>query len=75
MNDDVSHPKHVNLKSGNIAKAWSDFKQTFHWYLVAIGKTKASSDIRGALLMGEAGPDALEVWNSFKDKLITKKNK
>ncbi|KAK3928243.1 hypothetical protein KUF71_000513 [Frankliniella fusca] len=52
-------------------KSWDLFKQKFGFYLIAIGKTKASTEVKCALLMGVAGDDALEVYNAFADKLIT----
>ncbi|KAK3916457.1 hypothetical protein KUF71_006231 [Frankliniella fusca] len=66
-------PPPVNLKTGNIQKSWDLFKQKFGFYLIAIGKTKASTEVKCALLMGVAGDDALEVYNAFADKLITYK--
>ncbi|XP_034248250.1 uncharacterized protein K02A2.6-like [Thrips palmi] len=68
----LKSPGPVNLKSGNIQKSWETFKQKFGFFLTAIGKAKAASDVRCALLMGEAGDEALEVYNAFKDKLISK---
>ncbi|KAK3913708.1 CCHC-type zinc finger protein [Frankliniella fusca] len=73
MSDNLKRPGPVNLKAGNIQKSSETFKQKFGFYLIAIGKTKAAPEVKFALLMGEAGDEALEVYNSFKDKLITKK--
>ncbi|KAK3908785.1 hypothetical protein KUF71_019040 [Frankliniella fusca] len=73
MSDLVKAPPPVNLKTGNIQKSWDLFKQKFGFYLIAIGKTKASTEVKCALLMGVAGDDALEVYNAFADKLITYK--
>ena len=41
---------------------------------MASQQKKASCSVKWALLLGEAGDDALEVYNSFKDKLITKED-
>lgn len=73
MADLVKAPPPVNLKEGNIQKSWDLFKQKFAFYLIAIGKTKASTEVKCALLMGVAGDEALEVYNAFVDKLITYK--
>lgn len=46
------------------------------FYLIAIGQTEAKTEVKCALLMGEAEEDALAVYNSFKAKLlIMKKDK
>ncbi|KAK3922700.1 Glutamate receptor ionotropic, NMDA 3A [Frankliniella fusca] len=37
------------------------------------GPEKAESKVKFALMLGEAGDDALEVYNSFKDRLVTTK--
>lgn len=69
----IRHPGPVNLKSGNIDAEWNTFKQKFEIFLIATKQEKAASTVKWALLLGEAGDDALEVYNSFKDKLITKR--
>ncbi|KAK3918890.1 Gag-Pro-Pol polyprotein [Frankliniella fusca] len=67
----VARPGPVNLKSGNIQANWLTFKQQFNFYLVAIGKKEADKEVKCALLMGEAGKGVLEVYSSFKGKLVT----
>ncbi|KAE8737371.1 hypothetical protein FOCC_FOCC017166 [Frankliniella occidentalis] len=62
----------VDLKSGNIDAAWARFKQQFQLYLIYEGRTEATPLVKWSLLLKEAGPDALDVYNSFKSKLITK---
>ncbi|XP_052131371.1 uncharacterized protein K02A2.6-like [Frankliniella occidentalis] len=69
----VRRPGVVNLRSGNIQASWSKFKQKFEIFLLATQQEKATSTVRFALLLGEAGDDALEVYDSFKDRLITYK--
>jgi len=66
----VTRPGAVNLKSGNIHRSWEEFKQRLNFFLEAIAMGKAASEVKMALLMGEAGPDALDVYNTFKEKLI-----
>lgn len=58
MADNVKSPGPVNLKSGNIQKSWETFKQKFGFFLTAIGKTNKPTEVRCALLMGEAGDEA-----------------
>ncbi|KAK3907543.1 putative catabolite repression protein creC [Frankliniella fusca] len=73
MSDNLKRPGPVNIKADNIQKSWETFKQKFGFYQIANGKTKAAPEVKFALLMREPGDEALEVNNSFKDKLITKK--
>lgn len=69
----ISRPSPVNLRTGNIHQSWEEFKQKFGFFLKGLGMSKAASDVKFGLLMGEAGPDALDVYNSFRLKLIKKK--
>ena len=68
----AARPGPVDLKNGNVCKAWERFKQKFEIFLIATGQATATSKVRWALLMGEAGDDAYDVYTSFKDKLVTK---
>ncbi|KAE8738374.1 hypothetical protein FOCC_FOCC016148 [Frankliniella occidentalis] len=65
----VQRPGPVNLKGGNAEAEWRHFLQKFEICLIAVNKKDAASDVQWALLMGEAGDQALHVYNSFKDKL------
>ena len=67
----VRRPGPVNLRSGNVSAEWERFKQKFDIYLIATKQSQASSQEKWALLLGEAGDDALDVFNAFKDKLRT----
>lgn len=69
---EARRPGPVNLKSGNIEAEWSRFKQKFEIFLNTPQNKRATSTEKWALLLTEAGDDALEVYNSFKDKLITR---
>ncbi len=62
----VARPGPVDLTSNNIQRSWEEFKQKFGFYLTAIRQKTASPDVKFALLMGEAGPGALAVYNSFR---------
>ncbi len=64
----LSKPGLVNLRCGNICAEWTKFKQKFGIYLVAAQMTDAQTEVKWALLMAEAGDDALEIYNAFKDK-------
>ena len=68
----ITKPGPVNLKSGNINANWSLFKQKFEIFLIATGKSEVDSKTKWAILMGEAGDDVLELYNSFKDKLVVR---
>ena len=65
-------PGPVNLKSGNIEAEWTKFKQKFDLYLIGTEQETASSKVKFAQMLSIAGDDALEVYDSFKDKLILK---
>ena len=65
-------PGPVNLRAGNVAEEWNRFKQKFSIYLIATQQQNAASAVKWAILMGEAGDEALGVYNSFKDGLITR---
>ncbi|KAK3918805.1 hypothetical protein KUF71_008053 [Frankliniella fusca] len=69
----IQRPGPVNLRSGNIQASWTRFHQKFSIYLLATQQENAAATVKFALLLGEAGDDALEIYNSFKDKLITYK--
>lgn len=62
----------MDLKSGNIETEWLLFLQKFEIFLIAIGKNNADSKVKWALLMGGGGTEALNIYNSFKTKLITR---
>lgn len=65
-------PKPVNFKAGNLEVEWNKFKQKFALYLIGANLENASPKIKFAQMLGFAGDDALEVYNSFKEKLLTK---
>ena len=51
--------------SGNVAENWRRFKQQFNFYLVALKETESSDNVKNALLLTIAGPDTIEVYNTF----------
>ena len=67
----ITKPGPVNLKSGNINANWSFFKQKFEMFRIATGKSEVDPKTKWAILMGEAGDDVLELYNSFNDKLVS----
>ena len=67
----ITKPGPVHLKNGNMHAKWLNFKQKFEIFLIAAQKTDAPSKVKWAALMGEAGEDALQIYDGFKSKLIT----
>ncbi|KAK3928262.1 Putative pyruvate, phosphate dikinase regulatory protein [Frankliniella fusca] len=65
-------PDKVNFKAGNIEVEWTKFKHKFELYLIGAKQEKETSQVKFAQMLCLAGEDALEVYNSFKEKLITK---
>ena len=51
--------------TGNVAENWKRFKQRFTLFLRAIDASNKSDDRKIALLLHVAGPEALEVYNTF----------
>ena len=50
---------------GNLADNWRRWKQCFELYTIASRKNEKSDDVKMATLLHLAGPDALEVYNTF----------
>ncbi len=56
----------VNLKlTGNVDSNWRSFKQQFELYMAAIGMDTKPEARKVALLLTIAGPQAIEVYNTF----------
>lgn len=53
------------LLDGNVDENWRSFKQRFLLYLTAIGASSNSEERKVALLLTVAGPQAIEVYNTF----------
>ena len=48
---------------GNLAENWRRWKQRFTIYKMAMGKTATSNEVKSAIFLHLAGPDALDVFN------------
>ena len=46
---------------GNVAENWRRWKQQFSIYMTATGKTSSDDEVKCAIFLHLAGPDALEV--------------
>lgn len=74
-------PEPLSLQ-GNIAENWRRWKQRFELYMVASEKNEKSNEVKAAIFLHLAGPEALEVFNTLSfdndgddkklDKLIEK---
>ena len=51
--------------SGNVQDNWNKFKQRFELYLTATGMSDKPEQRKVALFLTMAGPEALEVYNTF----------
>lgn len=60
--------------SGNVEDHWRRFKQRFTLYLTAIGATEKTEEQKIALFLTIAGPEALDVFNSFQLTAEEQKN-
>ncbi|KAK3932701.1 Neutral ceramidase [Frankliniella fusca] len=63
---DESRPGPVRLREGNIAANWSAFEQRFDIYMKSNPKRFEAPANKWAIMMNEAGKEAIEVYNSFK---------
>ena len=62
--DHFQLPEALSLQ-GNLADNWRRWKQRFQLHMTASGKNKNSDEVKTATLLHLAGPDALEVFNTF----------
>ncbi|XP_034234088.1 uncharacterized protein LOC117641091 [Thrips palmi] len=69
----ISTPGHVDLQNGNIQATWEAYKQKLDFYITSLEKAGADPTVKHAILMREAGPDVMDIYNSFKSKMITYK--
>lgn len=70
MEPGPARPGPVDLKTGTIYAKWQSYKQRFEIYMLAMKKSGEDTQVKWAYLMGDAGPDALELYNSSKDSLL-----
>ena len=62
--DQFRLPDTLSLE-GNLAENWRRWKQQFDIYLVASGKNDKSDEVKAATFLHLAGPEALELFNTF----------
>lgn len=61
---DLKPPESLDL-SGNVDENWCAFKQRFNLYVTAMGLELKPDTRKVALLLTLAGPQAIEVYNTF----------
>ena len=66
-------PAPVDLQGGNVAESWRKWKRQFNVYFTACEIQKKDKDTQVAVLLHAAGPEALEVsetfqWSAEEDK-------
>ncbi|XP_061876955.1 uncharacterized protein K02A2.6-like [Entelurus aequoreus] len=61
---DLKSPESLKL-TGNVDENWRTFKQQFHLYIAAMGHETKPEARKVALLLTIAGPQAIEVFNTF----------
>ena len=68
--DKLTPPETLNLEGSNLADAWRRWKQHFEVFSLASGCSKKAKKVQAITLLHVAGPEALEVYNTFiwKDK-------
>lgn len=68
----VQRPGPVNMRAGNVEVEWNRFKQKFEIFLIATAQANLDQERKWAVLMQEAGDEALEIYNAFKSSLVTR---
>ena len=61
---DLKPPESLKL-TGNVDENWRTFKQRFHLYVAAMGLETKPEARKVALMLTIAGPQAIEVFNTF----------
>lgn len=62
--DAVKPPQSLKL-TGSVDSSWRTFKQQFTLYMQAVGLDGKADSRKIALLLTVAGPQAIEVYNTF----------
>ena len=62
--DKLSPPEQMSFE-GNVAENWRKWKQRFELFLAASGLSEKDDKVQSATLFHVAGPDALEIYNTF----------
>ena len=58
-------PNELKL-TGNVEENWTRFKQRLDLYLIATNSDKKEDKQKIAILLTVAGPDAVEIYNTFE---------
>ena len=61
----VAPPEPLNLEESNLADAWGRWRQHFKVFSLASGISEKDEKVQAATLLHVAGPEALEVYNTF----------
>ena len=72
--DRLSPPEVLNL-DGNVAENWRRWKQCFEIFSLASGLSEKDAGVQAATFLHVAGPEALEVYNTFSWAANGDKNK
>lgn len=62
--DKLSPPEQLSLQ-GNVAENWRKWKQRFELFVAASGLSEKDEKVQAATLLHVAGPEALEIYNTF----------
>ena len=62
--DKLNPPEQLSLE-GNVAENWRKWKQQFKLFSAASGLSDKDEKVQSATLLHVAGPDALEIYNTF----------
>ena len=62
--DKLSLPEQMSFE-GNVTEKWCKWKQRFELFLAASGLSEKDDKVQLATLLHVAGPDALEIYNTF----------
>ena len=58
-------PQQMNFKANNLPEAWRRWEQSFVNYFMAVSLSKKPKTTQVAILMHCAGPDAIDIKNTF----------
>ena len=58
-------PQQMNFKANNLPEAWRRWEQSFENYFMAVSLSKKPKTTQVAILMHCAGPDAINIKNTF----------
>ena len=62
--DKFNQPEPLSFE-GNVAENWRRWKQRFQIFMTATGTDTMGDEVNSATLLHFAGPEALEIYNTF----------